>query len=52
MGQARSSRTNLFTKLFILALLKFATLDPYGMGIEMEAGRPGWDDAMNGLPSW
>jgi hypothetical protein len=28
----------------------FATLDPMGMGIEMEAGRPGWDDAMNGLP--
>jgi hypothetical protein len=43
-------RTSLFAKLFILALVKFATLDPWGMGIEMEAGRPGWDDAMNGLP--
>jgi hypothetical protein len=43
-------RTSLFAKLFILALIKFATLDPWGMGIEMEAGRPGWDDAMNGLP--
>ncbi len=43
-------RTNLFVKLFCLALIKFATLDPLGMGIEMEAGRPGWDDAMNGLP--
>jgi hypothetical protein len=43
-------RTNLFGKLFCLALIKFATLDPWGMGIEMEAGRPGWDDAMNGLP--
>ena len=43
-------RTSLFTKLFSLALIKFATLDPWGMGIEMEAGRPGWDDAMNGLP--
>jgi hypothetical protein len=33
-----------------LALLKFATLDPLGMGVEMEAGKPGWYDALNGLP--
>ncbi len=39
-----------FAKLLGLALLKFATLDPCGMGIEMEAGRPGWYDALNGLP--
>ncbi len=38
-------------KLFLLATLKFATRDPYGMGIEYEGGRPGWDDAMNGLCS-
>ena len=37
-------------KLFLLATLKFATRDPYGMGIEYEGGRPGWNDAMNGLP--
>jgi hypothetical protein len=37
-------------KLFLLATLKFATRDPYGMGIEYEAGKPGWNDAMNGLP--
>ncbi len=43
-------RTDLFAKLFCLALIKFATLDQLGMGIEMEAGRPGWNDAMNGLP--
>lgn len=43
-------RTNLYAKLFILALIKFATLDPQGMGIEMEAGKPGWCDALNGLP--
>ena len=30
--------------------LKFATLDPYGCGIEMEGGKPGWYDALNGLP--
>ena len=37
------------TKLFVLATVKFATRDPYGMGIEYEGGRPGWDDANNGL---
>ncbi|MBN1890326.1 MAG: hypothetical protein JW850_20195 [Thermoflexales bacterium] len=44
-------RTSLFAKLLSLALLKFATMDPAGMGIEMEANKPGWCDAMNGLPS-
>jgi len=33
-----------------LALNKFASLDSYGMGVEMEGGKPGWNDAMNGLP--
>ncbi len=37
-------------KLTLLAVVKFSTLDPYGMGIEMEGGKPGWNDAMNGLP--
>mmetsp|Transcript_52127 Transcript_52127/g.156464 ORF Transcript_52127/g.156464 Transcript_52127/m.156464 type:complete len:1307 (-) Transcript_52127:86-4006(-) len=37
-------------KLFVLASIKFATRDAYGMGIEYEAGKPGWNDAMNGLP--
>jgi hypothetical protein len=50
-GEGEIYRTTLFNKLFILALLKFATLDPWGMGIEMEAGRPGWYDALNGLPA-
>lgn len=38
------------TKLSMLGLLKFSTLDPMGMGVEMEGGKPGWNDAMNGLP--
>lgn len=42
--------TNLFTKYFSLIINKFATLDPYGMGVEMESEKPGWYDAMNGLP--
>lgn len=37
------------SKLLLLATLKFATRDVYGMGIEYEGGRPGWNDAMNGL---
>ncbi|MDF2614552.1 MAG: hypothetical protein K0S71_2338 [Clostridia bacterium] len=41
---------NLMGKLISLAVIKFATLDPYGIGIEMEAGKPGWNDSMNGLP--
>ena len=49
-GRGRICRAALFAKLVGLALLKFATLDPWGMGIEMEAGKPGWCDAMNGLP--
>jgi hypothetical protein len=40
----------LFEKLFVLMMNKVATLDPSGMGIEMEADKPGWNDAMNGLP--
>jgi len=37
-------------KLFLLGATKFATRDAYGMGVEYEGGRPGWNDAMNGLP--
>ncbi len=41
---------SLFTKMLFLAAIKFATLDPEGMGIEMDGGKPGWNDATNGLP--
>lgn len=37
-------------KLLLLCAIKFMTLDSYGMGVEMEGGRPGWYDALNGLP--
>ncbi len=50
-GHGQIYTTDLFSKLVILALIKFTTLDPWGMGIEMEAGKPGWYDAMNGLPA-
>jgi len=41
----------LFAKMSLVAILKFASLDPWGMGIEMEASRPGWYDALDGLPA-
>lgn len=43
-------QTNLYSKFFMLAFLKFNLLDCEGIGIEMEAGKPGWNDACNGLP--
>lgn len=43
-------RVTLFAKLLLLAALKCATLDPLQLGVEMEAGKPGWNDAFNGLP--
>jgi len=41
---------SLFAKMLFLAAIKFATMDSAGMGIEMDGGKPGWNDAMNGLP--
>ena len=49
-GLGEIYQTSLYVKLVSLMLNKFVTLDPFGMGIEMEAGRPGWNDSMNGLP--
>ncbi|MDD3796665.1 MAG: hypothetical protein PHE06_12025 [Lachnospiraceae bacterium] len=43
-------RLSLMGKLLCLAVVKMAALDPYAMGIEMEGGKPGWYDALNGLP--
>ena len=36
-------RVSLAAKLIMLGTLKFATLDPLGMGVEMEGGKPGWN---------
>lgn len=49
-AQGQLVRSSLIEKLMLLCATKFATLDPYGMGIEMEGGKPGWYDALNGLP--
>ena len=42
--------SSLLEKLAVLCTIKTATLDPLGMGVEMEGGKPGWYDALNGLP--
>ncbi len=44
-------KATLFEKLFVLSVNKMASLDPSGIGIDMEADKPGWNDAMNGLPA-
>ncbi len=49
-GEGEVYYTNLFAKLLCLIANKAATFDPSGLGIEMEAGKPNWYDALNGLP--
>ena len=49
-GVGEIFRLPLVSKLAVLALIKYLTRDPGGMGVSMEAGRPGWYDALNGLP--
>ncbi len=49
-GEGSIYHTSLLVKMVGLVGVKLATLDPFGMGIEMEAEKPGWCDAMNGLP--
>ncbi|MDD5081577.1 MAG: hypothetical protein PHC58_06270, partial [Candidatus Omnitrophica bacterium] len=48
---AKVYKTTLIEKLLTIILNKAATLDASGIGIEMEAGKPGWCDSLNGLPS-
>lgn len=49
-GKGEILTMTLLEKLLLLCATKFATLDAYGMGIEMEGGKPGWYDALNGMP--
>ncbi len=49
-GKGEIIYSTLMEKLLLLCTLKFAALDPYGMGVEMEGGKPGWYDALNGMP--
>ncbi|MCD7957855.1 MAG: hypothetical protein LUG93_19315 [Lachnospiraceae bacterium] len=49
-GKGQVIHASIMEKLVMLCVTKFAALDAYGMGIEMEGGKPGWYDALNGLP--
>ncbi|RLG26925.1 hypothetical protein DRN85_01545 [Methanosarcinales archaeon] len=49
-GRGSVYTTNLFVKMLSLIANKIASLDPEGIGIEMEADKPGWNDPLNGLP--
>jgi len=50
-GQGEIYQTTLINKLFCLLVNKLTSLDPLGIGVEMEANRPNWFDALNGLPA-
>lgn len=49
-GKGDILKMTLMSKLILLCATKFAALDAYGMGVEMEGGKPGWYDALNGMP--
>ena len=49
-GQSHIYRTTLLAKIVNLMAVKASMLDPFGTGLEMESDRPGWCDALNGLP--
>lgn len=50
LGKGEVYRCTLFEIMLSLVLNKLASLDPAGIGVEMEADKPGWYDALNGMP--
>ncbi|MGD9014923.1 MAG: hypothetical protein PVI33_02720, partial [Candidatus Omnitrophota bacterium] len=50
-GCGKIYQTTLIEKLICIMVNKLASLDPFGCGIEMEANKPNWYDALNGLPA-
>lgn len=49
-GKGEVYQTTLLNKMMALVINKLASLDPFGVGIEMESDKPNWYDALNGLP--
>ncbi|MCL2389186.1 MAG: cellobiose phosphorylase [Elusimicrobia bacterium] len=49
-GKGGVYKTSLASKFVTMIAVKAATLDPSGIGIEMESDKPGWYDSLNGLP--
>jgi hypothetical protein len=50
LGKGSVHKTTMLVKMICLIANKMASLDAFGCGIEMEANKPGWYDALNGLP--
>lgn len=50
-GKGPIYRTTLAEKILCLICTRLSMLDPDGVGLEMLGNRPGWNDALNGLPS-
>jgi hypothetical protein len=49
-GKGEVYSTNLLTTFLSLIVNKMASLDPEGVGVELETDKPNWYDALNGLP--
>ena len=49
-GQGQVVRASLLIKFLSIVTNKIASLDPSGIGVEMETDKPNWYDALNGLP--
>ncbi|WFB36520.1 hypothetical protein P3T73_01940 [Kiritimatiellota bacterium B12222] len=50
-GRGSIHHCGLIEKMLCLIVNKMASVSPSGMGIEMDGGRPGWCDSVNGLPA-
>ncbi|MBN1406074.1 MAG: hypothetical protein JW946_06105 [Candidatus Omnitrophica bacterium] len=50
IGEGQIYKTTLIVKMLVAIANKLASLDPFGIGVEMEADKPGWCDSLNGLP--
>ncbi|MDP2980458.1 MAG: hypothetical protein Q8N67_00120 [Candidatus Omnitrophota bacterium] len=49
-GEGEIYKTTLIVKMLCVVVNKVSSFDASGIGIEMEADKPGWCDSMNGLP--
>lgn len=49
-GEGKKIVGSLFSKILTLVVNKYAILDQDGLGLSFEGDKPGWNDAMNGLP--
>ncbi len=51
LGDGEVYYSNLLGKIVCLLANKAAALSASGVGVEMEGGRPGWYDSINGIPA-